>query len=273
MKKTLLLLFLFVLQINLLAQNQNRPLGANSAGFGNAGVSYSDVWSVFHNQAGLAELESLNVGLYFHNKYGIKELSHSAFAVALPTKSGTFGLSYSFFGYSNYNESKIGLAFGKKLFENLSAGIQLDYFSTSIAGNYGRGGAVTAETGLIYSPVENLKIGAHAFNPVRSSYGTYDDEALASGLKIGASYLFSDKLLYLLEFESDFENTSNFKTGFEYSLSEDLFLRLGVNTNPSAYSFGAGYKLSAFIFDIAFSHHNVLGYSTMISLRFNKQNK
>ena len=54
-------------------------------------------------------------------KYGIKELSHGALALALPTNAGTFGLSYSYFGYSKYNESKIGLAYAKKLFEKISA--------------------------------------------------------------------------------------------------------------------------------------------------------
>ena len=265
---TFIIVFLFILTINLYSQNQNRAVGANYLAMANAGVVKSDVWSVYHNQAGLANLETFNIGIHLDNKYGIKELSHGALALAMPTNAGTFGLSYSYFGYSKYNESKIGLAYAKKLFEKVSAGIQLDYFSTSIYGDYGTGGALTAEIGLLFEPIENLIIGAHAFNPVRTSYNTFDEEALSTALKLGIGYYFSESVLFTIEVESDFENATNFKSGVEYMPVENLFLRAGINTNPVSYHFGVGYQFYQIITDLAFSHHEVLGYSTNISLRY-----
>ena len=272
-KLTFIISFVILLSSNIYSQNQNRPVGANYSALGNTGVIKSDVWSVFHNQAGLANLENFNLGLHFENKYGIKELSHSAIALALPTNRGTFGLSLSYFGYSKYNESKIGLAYAKKLFEKVSAGIQLDYFNTSIYGNYGNGGVLTAEIGLIFEPVENLLIGAHAFNPVRTSYNTYDDEALSTALKLGMAYSFSENVLLSIEVESDFENATNFKSGIEYQVIKQLYLRAGINTNPASYHFGLGYQFYQIIADLAFSHHQVLGYSTNISLRYSLKSK
>jgi len=268
MKKIYTLIVLLFFSFQIFSQSQNRPVGANFSAIGNAGVSLSDVWSVYHNQAGLAQLKTFGIGINFENKYGIKELSHSALALALPTKTGTFGLSYSFFGYSKYNESKIGLAYAKQLFEKFSAGIQLDYFTTNIYGDYGRGGLLTAEIGIIYQPITDLKIGAHAFNPVRSSYNTFDDENLSTSIKLGASYNFSELVLFSFEVESDLENTTNFKSGIQYQAVENLYLRIGINTKPVTYHFGFGYHFQKVFADIAFSHHEILGYSTNISLQY-----
>lgn len=270
MQKTFIisLLFFFFASIDLYSQNQNRPVGASSAAMANSGVVESNIWSVYHNQAGLANLESFSFGLHFDNKYGVKELSHSAIAVAAPTDKGTFGLSLSYFGYSKYNEKKIALAYAKKLFDKVSAGIQLDYFNTSIYGDYGTGGVFTAEIGLLFEPVKNLLIGVHAFNPVRTTYNTFDEEALSTTLKLGVGYYFSEKVLFTVELESDLENTTNFKTAIEYMPMEKLFFRAGINTKPVSYHFGVGYQFYQIITDLAFSHHEILGYSTNISIRY-----
>jgi len=260
--------FLLFLPIFVDAQTQNRPLGANYMAMGNVGVTKSDLWSVFHNQAGLSEIKNLSVGVNFENKYGIKELNYSALALALPTKSGTFGLSYSYFGYPKYHENKLGLAYGKKLWEKVSAGIQLDYFNTKIYEQYGSGGLFTAEIGLQFEPVENFFIGAHAFNPLRISYNTYDEEALASALKLGLAYLFSEKVLFAIEVESNFQQGTNFKSGIEFQPVDKFFLRAGINTNTSTYHFGVGYQFQTLVADLAFTHHQVLGYSTNISFRY-----
>ncbi len=261
-------IFFFFLPFFIVAQTQNRPLGANYKAMGNVGVIKSDLWSVFHNQAGLADVQTMAIGANFENKYGIKELNYSALAFALPTKNGTFGLSYSYFGYPKYYENKVGLAFGKKLWQKVSAGIQLDYFNTKIYEQYGSGGLFTAEIGIQIEPVENFFVGAHAFNPLRISYNTYNQEALPSALKLGIGYLFSEKVLFAVEVESSFDEGTNFKSGLEYQAVDKFFLRVGINTNPATYHFGLGYQFQVLLADLAFSHHQVLGYSTNISLRY-----
>ena len=59
-----LLFFLIVLSGTIIARNDNLPVGARSAGIGNSSVALSDVWSLQHNQAGLANLKYLEVGIY-----------------------------------------------------------------------------------------------------------------------------------------------------------------------------------------------------------------
>lgn len=92
---------------------------------GNASVAISDLWSAFNNQAGLAWLETSHAGVYYENRFLMKELGYKEL-VAYPLKSGTIGLSFNHFGYSAYNESKIGLAFAKAFGKYLAFGLQLD---------------------------------------------------------------------------------------------------------------------------------------------------
>ena len=148
--KKIILPFLFIILFSKwnFAGNNNIPLGARSAALGGASVTLSDLWSTQNNQAGLAHLDSIEVGVYAERKFMLPQLGYNAFAGAIPIKGGTFGLSYSRLGYAKYNENKIGLAFAKKLGDHISAAVQLDYLSKYIGDGYGKNGTFAAEFGI-----------------------------------------------------------------------------------------------------------------------------
>jgi hypothetical protein len=90
-KYYLLFSFLLSFSTHLFAGNDKNSLGGRSAGMGNASVTFSDGFSVFANQAGLARLQTLDAGLYAENRFMLKDLGMYALAVGIPTKSsGTF---------------------------------------------------------------------------------------------------------------------------------------------------------------------------------------
>ena len=124
------IIFLIVGQC-LFAGNDNLPIGARSAGLANASVTLNDVWSAHHNQAGLGWIKKATAGVSYENRFLVPELGLSGAVLALPLSGnkGTFGLSVRKFGYSQYNESKIGLGFGRSFGEHLSIGMQLNYHS------------------------------------------------------------------------------------------------------------------------------------------------
>lgn len=255
------------------AKADNKPTGACSAGMAHASVMRSGIWSVFHNQAGLAGIEFITFASHFENAYQVKELSLKSLAVALPTGSGVFGLNYSHFGYSQYNESKAGLAFGKYLGKRIAVGIQLDYFHTHIAGEYGNTGALTAEIGLLAEPIDNFFVGAHVFNPHKAEFDTYDHEPLPTIFRAGAGYNFADKVFVSVEAEKDIDFKTVFKAGIEYEVVENIFLRAGISTEPTQNTFGAGWNFRAFKANIAFSRHQVLGYTTHASISYSLNGK
>jgi len=267
MKKNLILtLFFFIFTNVVFSANDNYPFGGRSAGMANAAVTLYDFWAVSHNQAGLALEEDMAAGFYYENRFGIKELGLGAGAFVMPTHAGVFGLNFTHFGYSQYNESKVGLAYARSFGENLSAGIQLNYLSTRIAEDYGINHSFTFEAGAIYQLIENLYVGAHLFNPVKAKIGDYADERIPTIFRFGMSYLFSERVMVVLETEKDINKPYNFKLGIEYQVADPIYVRGGIGTDNNQNAFGVGIYLGNFKIDIASSYHKALGYSPQFSM-------
>jgi len=250
------------------AGNEDFPIGARSSALGNASVSFSDMWSAHHNQAGLGFLRDAGAGVYYENRFLLKEISVRGGVVAFPVKAGTFGLCITNFGYAAYNESKYSLSFAKAFGTKFSIGIAMDYLNTKIAEGYGNKGVFAAEIGMIARPIKDLSIGAHVFNPTRAKIADYYDERLPTILRLGADYNFSDKVTLALETQKDIAQKAEFKAGIEYKAVKEFYLRVGIATNPTLSSFGFGLNLKNFKMDVSANYHQTLGISPQIGLSY-----
>jgi len=249
------------------AGGDNYPIGARSAGMSTASVVFTDIWSSANNQAGLGYLERPAAAVFYENRLNVKSLSVQSGAFAVPVQTTTIGVNYRYFGYSKYNESKFGLAVGKKMGEKFALGVQMDYFHTHIDGDYGNYGVLCGEIGLLCEPVEHLFVGAHLFNVSQSRQKVSFDERVPTIMRFGVGYIIRDKATISIETEKDLRMDAVFKAGLEYSPVGDLFLRCGMSTGHMyQYAFGLGYSWKNFTIDMAFSHHKFLGYSPHISL-------
>lgn len=248
------------------AGNDNTPAGGRSSAMGSASVAISDFWSVHNNQAGLAGFTSTAAGIYFENQYMLKELSRKSLAFVLPSRTGVFGVSYNNFGSVLYNESKIGLAFARRFGGNFSAGIQLDYLKTHLSENYGNRSAFTFEAGLQARVNKNLVIGVHVFNPLNVKLSGITEERIPAIVRIGAGYNFSEALLLTGEIEKNIDLKTRIKSGVEYKVVKQAFVRAGITTNPTTYSFGFGLDLKKLKIDFSSTVHQVLGYSPQLSI-------
>jgi len=203
-------------------------------------------------------------------------LKAAVFALPLPGAGGNvIGLSMTSFGYSSYNDMKIGLAYGKQFGDKYSVGLQLDYLQTSIGNDYGSKSSVAVEAGLQAEILEDLRVGVHIFNPTRTrmlEYTIQDKaviERMPTIMRFGINYAFSDKVNVTLETEKDVFFKAIFKGGIEYHPIDLLYLRGGLSSDPVYNSFGFGLDMSGFRLDFAASKHQILGYTTQISLRYN----
>jgi hypothetical protein len=268
-----ILILLFFASKLLFAGNENQYAGARSSGLANASVTLNDVWSSWHNQAGLGFVKNITGGIFHENRFLTKELSLSAAAIALPVKGGTFGLNFSSFGYKAYRETKYGLAFGKSFGDKIAGGIQIDYLTTQIADGYGKKGVLTGEAGFQFKLLKKLTIGAHIFNLSRTKIADYNNERISTTIRLGFSYTFSDKVFVLVETEKDIDERPILKAATEYKVAKILFLRAGVSTNPTLSSFGFGLFLKNVKLDFSANYHSVLGFTPQFGLTydFNKQ--
>lgn len=247
---------------------QNFPIGTRSAAMTNSSVMLSDLWSVYHNQAGLGHIEDVTFGTHFENAYFSEKLSMKAAALALPTRPGTFGISFSYLGYSLYNQIKAGLAYSRSFGEKISVGIQLSYYNINQSSLYGNRGTPAAELGLRFEPVESLQVGVHVSNPTKADIADYTEAVIPTVLRFGVGYTFGDRLLITAEAEKDMDFDVVIKTGIEYQLLESIYLRGGYTTMNDIYAFGAGFKFGSFKTDLAFSKHPILDFTPHISMSY-----
>ena len=249
------------------AGGDNYPLGARSAGMATASVVLTDIWSSANNQAGLGYLERPAATVFYENRLNVKSLSVQSGAFAVPVQTTTIGVNYRYFGYSKYNDSKFGLAVGKKIGEKFALGVQMDYFHTHIADDYGNYGVLCGEVGLLCEPVEHLFVGAHLFNVSQSKQKVSLDERIPTIMRFGIGYVIQDKATISVETEKNLRMDAVFKAGLEYCPVGEMYLRCGMSTGYMyQYAFGLGYSWKYFTIDMAFSHHKFFGYSPHISL-------
>ena len=269
MKKCLLTSLIFLIEISIAFSIENYPTGARALGLSNAFVSFSDTWSIFHNQAGLANLTTVSAGVFYESLFQIDELSLVAGSLVLPSNSGNFGVSFSQFGKGTFKENKFGLAFAKQLGDNFFAGIQLDYFAQTFPENEHSKGFATFEGGIIYQPTEKLFLGGHIFNPILGGINSPSGKIkMPAVFRFGGHYRFSDSVLMTLETEKDTGNPFILKTGIEYLPVENLALRIGVSGNPVHFTAGMGYNIKNISADFGFSYHGNLGITPSVSVQF-----
>jgi len=245
---------------------ENYLPGSRFAAMANASVMIPDIWSVSHNQAGLAYLQKINISFHYENRFIVPEYGLKAVAASIPTKPGSFGFSFNYFGYSKYHETKTGLAYSKLFGNKFSAGVQINYHTVFISENYGKSYAISVEGGFMYQPVENLFIGAHIFNPSRSKYNTLDgDEYLPVSFRFGVGYNLVNRVMLALETQKEINFPAIWKLGIEFEALENLYLRGGLNSYPTGGSFGIGYEIVGLRADLAFSFHPQLGFTPHVT--------
>ncbi len=266
--------YLFILlTFCLVAKAQEwQPAGGRSQGMGNASATFSDVWATMNNQAGLAFLEKVQVGVYSESAFGLKDLSRGTIAFAAPGKAGCLGLGISYFGGPAFSRQLVGLAFAKKFAKDFSGGIRLNYLKTNM-GEYGSKGNIMMEAGIMYMPSKNFRIGFHAFNPNRVYFSNKLDQRLPGIVKLGLAWQVSDKVNWCFEAANDIGKKPQFRTGIEYKLDEKLAFRIGFSSQPILSSFGCTYRYRNMTIDVAASYHFVLGFIPRLGIGFDINNR
>ncbi len=266
-------LFLSFLMVSSSIFGQNgtpSSVGARGLAMGDASVTFKDINSGFSNQAGLAWLDGLGIGLFGEARFLVPGLNSFGAVVAYPTKSGTFGINMNYFGYEQYNEQKIGIAYARKLFDKVSIGAQFDYLATRLA-EYGSASSFTFELGVQAVLLKSFRIGAHIFSPARIKIG--EEDLIPTVLNVGGAWDVSDKFLIALQVEKDLDYPASFKGGLEYKVVEILSLRAGVSTQPIQSSFGIGLHVKGLNIDLTSAYHQILGFTPGVGISYNLNKK
>jgi len=249
-----------------MAAFERMNVGASSTGMGGAltGVPGHE-WSAFFNPAGFSHLaERLLSVSYVPQPFGLKELAHGAFSFAEPTRAGAFAVSGNRLGFELYREVTLTGSFSTTPSDGFHAGINVNYFSLSIAG-YGSASALGLDAGLLVELTADVFWGASAFNINGPSIGQAK-ERLPQVFATGVSYKPLHEATLAVDVVKDIRYPMEFRVGLEYRLLDVLHLRAGSVTEPSSLHGGVGLTYQFFQLDYAITDHPDLGMTHQFSV-------
>ncbi|HQW42829.1 MAG: hypothetical protein IPP02_14995 [Chitinophagaceae bacterium] len=267
-RKIILLAALLFCNYFMQAQTLRRPLAASYTGFGAYSLHHVDVFSFMANQASLAQLKNATAGIYGERRFLLSELNNYTAAIGLPTSSGNFGLKANYAGFTEYNETQLGLAYARRLGSKIDVGLQLNYNGIRI-NSYGNASAVSFELGTVLHITEKLHAGVHINNPVGGKFGKDQQEKLSSVYGFGIGYDASEKFLVSAEIEKEEDQPVNVNAGFQYKFIPQLLVRAGMSSATSSAWVGLGLTVKTFRLDITTSYHPQLGVTPGVLILFN----
>jgi hypothetical protein len=268
LRNVVFLLNLICFTLAVQSQTLRRPVAAPYTGLGAYSIQHTDVFSFTSNPASLAQLQHAAAGVYAERRFLLSELNHYQAVAGITTASGNFGLNMNYAGFSEYNETKLGLAYGRKLDTRLDIGAQFNYNSIRIAG-YGNAAAVSFEVGSLLHLTEKLHAGIHINNPVGGKFGKEQPEKLPSVYTLGLGYEASDKFFVSTEIIKEEDQPVNVNAGFQYRIIPQLQVRAGISSATTSGWAGVGLSWKSFRLDITSGYHPQLGLTPGLLLLFN----
>ncbi|MEO6328135.1 MAG: hypothetical protein ABIO55_04350 [Ginsengibacter sp.] len=268
------ILYLSLLNIHqtVFSQAVRQHISARYPGLGAYSINHVDVFSFTSNQAALAQLKSAAAGVYGEKRFLLSAANMYTAVFALPTKQGNFGLQADYFGFTNYNESQIGMAYARSLGSKLDIGVKFNYYGFKIPG-YGNSSAVNFEIGGIAHLSDKLNAGIHIYNPAGGKLSKQDDEKLGSAYTFGIGYEASESFFLSGEIIKEEDMAVNVNVGFQYNFLQQFFVRAGIATETTNAYAGAGISWKNFRLDVNSSYHPQLGFTPGMLLIINFKKK
>lgn len=265
----------FLLSLSLLlppvlqAQMVRQPLAVRYAGLGAYSKNFVDPFSITSNTASLAQLKAGGFGVYGERRFMLEEMNQYSAVVALPTSSfGTFAVQGDYFGFSEFNESQLGVAYARKISKAIDIGAKFNFHNVRIAG-YGSASSINFEVGSIFHLTDRLHTGVHVYNPLSSKLGSDGTEKLASMYRFGLGYEVSDRVLVSAEIVKQEDMPVSINAGLHYNVQENIFVRGGISTQSNNSFIGAGVRLGLIRIDVNTAYHPQLGFTPGILLLVN----
>jgi hypothetical protein len=272
MVRSFVLIFSTLFFSTIQAQVLRRSVAATYTGLGAYSLNHVDAFSFTTNQAALAQVKGLSAGLYGERRFMLQELSNYSAIVAVPTKSGNFALKANYAGFTDFNETQIGLAYGRKLGTKVDIGAQFNYNNILIS-SYSSSSAISFEFGTILHLTEKLHTGLHVSNPVAGKFEKDQSEKLSSVYSFGIGYDASKTFLISAEIQKEEDQPVNVNAGFQYKIASQLLIRAGLSSATSTVWAGAGLSLKSLRLDVVAGYHPQLGVTPGIMLLFNGKSR
>lgn len=264
--RLLLLLITFLFSSYLFGQSTLSYTGGASLGsLSYTSSSHRGVISLYGNPAGLTHLSNWGGDVGYARRFNLDELATINLAAGVKTSLGHFGLVATRFGSDAYSETKIGIAYARKLFANLSVGVNFDRIQYD-ASAYGNSSIYTFDVGVMSQLTPDLILGVSVFNPLALELNS--TTVVPARYVVGVDYKASSKSGVMADLEKRSDRDLEFKVSVYYDLLDELRLSAGAQVRNSAFHFGMLYRLGKLNVTGSFGIDNRIGNTPAVSLGY-----
>lgn len=221
------------------------------------------------NPALLPNYKGFTATAFGEKRFLLNELSHVQLGIVLPVSAGAFALQSSSFGSAAHRQSKVGLAYGRRLNEQLNVGVQFHYLHYAISG-YGQAGAMNAAAGVLYRISSTLTAGLQLDNVAATKLGASKSEAVPQVISAGLGYAPSSSFYAEATMVKEGAKPIGLEASLQYAVQDKLLVKGGITTANATFYFGAGYSLGTWQMEAIASWHPYLGVTPGLMLTYKK---
>lgn len=263
-----ILCFLVVVFLSTPYLHAQNNLGPRLSAMADNGAAVNDIWAIQANPAGITFLDHPAISLNYIKHLLSDEISSQSIVGVIPFKNNYVGASFQRYGFSVYNENKIGFTYAKSFGEKLSLGLNGNYHQLKID-HYGASTGFSIDFGVLYHFDTHFSIGAFTNNPSEQKFNSQIISAkIPTSFNLGASYLATNKVLIATTVTKIVNQSIDVKLGIEYKMVDLLSLRGGISSKPFKQSVGFGLNYKKFLMDMATNYDANLGYAPQIAIGY-----
>lgn len=228
--------------------------------------NFQQLLTAQQNQAALAYVPVLSAGISTERRFMLQALSMHTLALAIPVKNGgSFGLHLAQSGHIDYKQQSVGFAYGRKLGDRLSIGMQIDYYSHTIPG-YLKAGAMAIELGFLMHFTPELHGGVHIVNPTGSRLWHADKERLPVIYNAGLGYELSPSFILSTALVQQTGADIVTRVMCEYRIIKQLSFHAGVSTAAQQNNAAISIYMKQLHLLLSTAYHAQLGITPAIAI-------
>jgi len=243
-------------------------MGGCAAALGHTTAVIGDGWALFNNPSSLSDLKHTTAAVMSENRFLLSELASQGCAVSIPLKSGTWGLGGSRFGFTEYAEWRVGLAYARTFGSFFAAGVRFDFLSTHVSEDHRPDNRITFGVGFRAKLTGKIIIGVAIDDPLPSRLDPGSPKNLNTTVALGLAYHPLKKLMLVAQAGKNVNRQATLTAGLEYECLDHFFLRTGLCSHPLYTTFGIGFIWKRLLFDLAASFHQQLGLTPQVSIQY-----
>lgn len=224
--------------------------------------------SMYGNIGAIAQVNNWYIDAGYSQRYNLKRLRTVSFSGGLRTAYGAIGLVCAHYGYEGLSESSVGVAYGRKLFDQVSIAGQVSGIRIE-AGSYGSTWVFSGKVGVLYDVADRLRFGVYILHPVRSTIveGHHLNTRFATGIR----YQAATKVHTYIDMEKVAGHTPNVRAAIAYRVIPELELSLAALITQGGASFGVKYAvMNTGYLASSYSYDSRLGSTPSVSLGYVK---